>query len=92
MKTSLPASASGFSSRLRGICVRLLGELPSLFGVFESLFRVFMASQVIFFAVMRRRCTMGMRSKFMELGRSLMRVVWHCVFLSFQYALIVRFS
>jgi hypothetical protein len=69
-----------------------LGELPSLFGVFESLLRVLMASQVVFFSVMRRRCTMGVRSKFMELSRSLMRVVWHFVFLSLQYALIARFS
>jgi len=51
-----------------------------------------MASQVVFFAVMRRGCTVGVRSKLMELSRSLMRVVWHCVFLSFQGALIARFT
>jgi hypothetical protein len=57
--------------------VRFLRELPSLFGVFKRLLRVFMACEVVFFAVMRRGCTMGVCSKFMELRRSLMRVVWH---------------
>jgi hypothetical protein len=43
-----------------------------------------MASQVVFFAVVRRGCTMGVRGKFMELSCSLMRFVWHGVVLGLR--------
>jgi hypothetical protein len=43
-----------------------------------------MASQMVFFAVMRRGCAVGVRGKFMELSCSLMRFIWHCVVLALR--------
>lgn len=51
-----------------------------------------MARLVVFFAVMRCGCAVGVRGKLMELRRSLMRLVWHGVFLSVQVALIPPFA
>jgi hypothetical protein len=50
-----------------------------LIRVFQRLFRVFVRSLVIFLAMMYSRRAMSVRSEIVELGGSLMGVVWHGV-------------
>jgi len=50
-----------------------------LIRVFQRLFRVLVRSLVIFLAMMYSRRAMSVRSEVVELGGSLMGVVWHGV-------------
>jgi len=59
--------------------MRFLRPLRSLIGIFQCLPGMFVPGQVIFFSVMRGRCTVRVRCEFVKFRCPLMRVVWHCV-------------
>ena len=55
----------------------LLRPLRSFIGVFQRLFGMFVSGLVIAFRVVRGRSPVCVRSKLVELGSSLVRVIWH---------------
>jgi hypothetical protein len=55
----------------------LLRQLESLGGVFQSLSGMFMTREVIFFPVVHSGSAVRMGCEFVELGGSLVRIVWH---------------
>jgi hypothetical protein len=54
-----------------------LGELESFGGMLQGLPGMLMSGLVIFLAMVHGSRTVRMCDEFMELGSSLMRVVWH---------------
>ncbi|MCU1317875.1 MAG: hypothetical protein JWN63_3197 [Candidatus Acidoferrum typicum] len=56
-----------------------LRPLEGLIGMFQCLFGMFVSGLVIFFPVVRSGGTVRVCGKFVELGSSLMRVIWHSV-------------
>jgi hypothetical protein len=59
-----------------------LRRLESLVGMFHCLLGMLMPGLVIFFPVVHGGSTVRVCSEFMEIGGSLVRVIWHCFFLS----------
>jgi hypothetical protein len=56
-----------------------LRPLESFIGMFQCLFGMFMSGLVIFLPVVRGGSTVRVCGEFVELGRSLVRVIWHSV-------------
>jgi hypothetical protein len=56
-----------------------LRPLESFIGMLQCLFGMFVSSLVIFFPVVRGGSTVRVCGEFMELGSSLVRVIWHSV-------------
>ncbi len=54
-----------------------LRELEGFSGMFQRLFGVFVPGLVISFSVVHGGSTVGVCSKFVEFGSSLVRVIWH---------------
>jgi hypothetical protein len=57
--------------------MRFLRPLHGLIGMFHGLLGMFMPRLMIFFPVMRGGRTVRVRGEFVELGSSLVRVIWH---------------
>jgi hypothetical protein len=57
--------------------MRFLRPLERLLGMFHGLPGVFVPGLVIFFPVMHRGGAVRVRSEFVELRSSLVRVIWH---------------
>ena len=57
--------------------MRFLRPLHCFIGMFHGLLGMLVPGQVIFFPVMRGGGAVRVRSEFMELRGSLMRVIWH---------------
>jgi hypothetical protein len=73
------STASYLDGRVGGFLNSFLRALVSPIRVFQRLFRVFVGSLVIFFAMMHSCRAMSVCGEIVELGRSLVRVVWHGV-------------
>jgi hypothetical protein len=56
-----------------------LRPLERFIGMFQCLFGMFVPGLVIFFPMVRGGSTVRVRGKFVELGSSLVRVIWHSV-------------
>jgi hypothetical protein len=56
-----------------------LRPLESFIGMFQGLFGMFVSGLVIFFSVVRGGSTVRVCGEFVELGSSLVRVIWHNV-------------
>jgi len=57
--------------------MRFLRPLHGLIGMFHGLLGMFVPGLVIFFPVVRGGRTVRVRGEFVELGCSLVRVIWH---------------
>jgi hypothetical protein len=57
-----------------------LRQLESFSSMFQRLPGMFLAGLVIFFSMMRRGRAVRVGGEFMELGGSLVRIVWHGIF------------
>src|ERR1700734_1241559 len=57
--------------------MRFLRPLEGLLGMFQCLPGKLVSCQVIFFPVTRGGSAVRVRSKFVKIGSSLVRVVWH---------------
>ena len=55
-----------------------LRQLMSFMGMFQGLFGMLMPGLMIFFPVVSGGSTVRVRGEFVELGSSLVRVIWHC--------------
>ena len=56
-----------------------LRPLESFIGMFQCLFGMFVSGLVIFFPVVRGGSTVRVCGEFVELGSSLVRIIWHSV-------------
>jgi hypothetical protein len=56
-----------------------LRPLESFIGMFQCLFGMFVSGLVIFLPVVRSGSTVRVCGEFVELSRSLVRVIWHSV-------------
>ncbi len=60
--------------------MRFLRPFKGFIRMLHRLLRVFLSGLVIFFPVVHGRSAMFVSGKFVKLGSSLMRIVWHVVF------------
>jgi len=61
--------------------VSFLRQLESFGGVFQCLSGMLLPGLMIFFSMVRRGTAVRVGGKFVELGSSLVRIVWHGIFL-----------
>jgi hypothetical protein len=60
--------------------MRFLRPLESFIGIFQCLLGMLVSGLVIFFSVVRGGSTMRVCGEFVEIGSSLVRVIWHGFF------------
>jgi len=63
--------------RLHGFPMSFLRPLESFVGMFQRLFGVLLSGLVVFFSVVCGSRTVRVCGEFVELGGSLVRVIWH---------------